>query len=81
MERVLVSACLLGSHVRYNGSYRLNDHPVLTRWQAEGPGRANLSRGCRRFLHAASCRRKFMAQGDAVLRGQGRGGRADGQAM
>jgi uncharacterized protein YbbK (DUF523 family) len=36
MERVLVSACLLGSHVRYNGSYRLKDHPVLTRWQAEG---------------------------------------------
>lgn len=36
MERVLVSACLLGSHVRYNGSYRLNNHPVLTRWQAEG---------------------------------------------
>ena len=36
MERVLVSACLLGSHVRYNGSYRLDNHPVLTRWQAEG---------------------------------------------
>ena len=36
MEKILVSACLLGSHVRYNGSYRLNNHPVLTRWQAEG---------------------------------------------
>jgi uncharacterized protein YbbK (DUF523 family) len=36
MERVLVSACLLGSKVRYNGSYRLNDHPILARWQAEG---------------------------------------------
>ena len=36
MERILVSACLLGSHVRYNGSYRLDNHPVLTRWQEEG---------------------------------------------
>ena len=36
MDRILVSACLLGSHVRYNGSYRLDNHPVLTRWQAEG---------------------------------------------
>ncbi|RUX00556.1 DUF523 domain-containing protein, partial [Mesorhizobium sp. M2A.F.Ca.ET.037.01.1.1] len=29
MERVLVSACLLGSKVRYNGSFRLDHHPVL----------------------------------------------------
>ena len=36
MEKILVSACLLGSHVRYNGSCRLDNHPVLTRWQAEG---------------------------------------------
>ena len=36
MEKVLVSACLLGGKVRYNGSYRLNDHPILARWQAEG---------------------------------------------
>jgi uncharacterized protein YbbK (DUF523 family) len=36
MERVLVSACLLGSKVRYNGSYRLDGHPVLARWQSEG---------------------------------------------
>ena len=36
MERVLVSACLLGSKVRYNGSFRLNDHPILARWQLEG---------------------------------------------
>ncbi|WFP60723.1 DUF523 domain-containing protein [Mesorhizobium sp. WSM4904] len=36
MERVLVSACLLGSKVRYNGSFRLDHHPVLVRWQSEG---------------------------------------------
>ena len=36
MEMVLVSACLLGSRVRYNGSFRLNDHPVLARWLSEG---------------------------------------------
>ncbi|TIV25157.1 MAG: DUF523 domain-containing protein [Mesorhizobium sp.] len=36
MERVLVSACLLGSNVRYNGSFRLDHHPVLARWQSEG---------------------------------------------
>lgn len=36
MHRVLVSACLLGLKVRYNGSDRLHGHPVLARWQAEG---------------------------------------------
>jgi uncharacterized protein YbbK (DUF523 family) len=36
MEKVLVSACLLGGKVRYNGSFRLNHHPVLARWQSEG---------------------------------------------
>lgn len=36
MLRVLVSACLLGRKVRYNGSDRLDGHPVLSRWQAEG---------------------------------------------
>jgi uncharacterized protein YbbK (DUF523 family) len=35
-ERVLVSACLLGSPVRYNGSARLSHHAVLERWQGEG---------------------------------------------
>jgi uncharacterized protein YbbK (DUF523 family) len=35
-EKVLVSACLLGSPVRYNGSARLSHHAVLQRWQLEG---------------------------------------------
>ncbi|SUV67906.1 Uncharacterized conserved protein [Bordetella avium] len=36
MEFVLVSACLLGSPVRYNGSHKRADSDVLTRWLAEG---------------------------------------------
>src|SRR5215813_7460270 len=35
-EKVLVSACLLGSPVRYNRSARLSHHAVLERWQSEG---------------------------------------------
>lgn len=34
--RVLVSACLLGSPVRYNGSARWSGHAILERWRAEG---------------------------------------------
>jgi uncharacterized protein YbbK (DUF523 family) len=34
--RVLVSACLLGSPVRYNGSAKLSGHAVLERWRGEG---------------------------------------------
>jgi uncharacterized protein YbbK (DUF523 family) len=33
---VLVSACLLGEKVRYNGADSLSSHPVLRRWQDEG---------------------------------------------
>ena len=34
--RILVSACLLGRPVRYNGSAKPFIHPALSRWQAEG---------------------------------------------
>lgn len=34
--RVLVSACLLGEKVRYNGTAAASDHPILSRWLAEG---------------------------------------------
>jgi uncharacterized protein YbbK (DUF523 family) len=34
--RILVSACLLGRPVRYNGSAKPLAHPALARWQAEG---------------------------------------------
>lgn len=36
MERVLVSACLLGETVRYDGGHRRADSPILARWLAEG---------------------------------------------
>ncbi|AWK89685.1 DUF523 domain-containing protein [Azospirillum thermophilum] len=35
-SKILVSACLLGQPVRYNGSARTLLHPVLERWRAEG---------------------------------------------
>lgn len=34
--RVLVSACLLGKPIRYHGKIKMANHPILTRWQAEG---------------------------------------------
>lgn len=36
MIRVLVSACLLGEKVRYNGAAASSNAAVLTRWLAEG---------------------------------------------
>ena len=36
MVKVLVSACLLGAPVRYDGSDKKSDSPVLDRWVAEG---------------------------------------------
>jgi uncharacterized protein YbbK (DUF523 family) len=36
MEKVLVSACLLGAKVRYHGGGARSEHPVLRRWQEEG---------------------------------------------
>ncbi len=35
MIRVLISSCLLGQPVRYNGSSKLCEHPILTRWRQE----------------------------------------------
>ena len=36
MEKVLVSACLLGEPVRYNGGASTSDDPLLARWVKEG---------------------------------------------
>lgn len=35
MIRVLISSCLLGQPVRYNGSSKLCEHTLLTKWRAE----------------------------------------------
>ncbi len=36
MVRILVSACLLGEPVRYDGGTAALDHPLLRRWKDEG---------------------------------------------
>ncbi|WP_114390350.1 DUF523 domain-containing protein [Notoacmeibacter marinus] len=36
MDRILVSACLLGRPVRYNGKDKLSGNAILSRWQGEG---------------------------------------------
>jgi uncharacterized protein YbbK (DUF523 family) len=36
VQRILVSACLLGHAVRYNGLDKKSDHDVLARWVADG---------------------------------------------
>jgi uncharacterized protein YbbK (DUF523 family) len=36
MEKVLISACLLGEPVRYHGGASTLDHPILRHWQREG---------------------------------------------
>ena len=36
MEKILVSACLLGAKVRYHGGDAACAHPILQRWAAEG---------------------------------------------
>jgi uncharacterized protein YbbK (DUF523 family) len=35
-EKILVSACLLGERVRYDGGDKASPHPALQRWAAEG---------------------------------------------
>ncbi|MEO3788437.1 DUF523 domain-containing protein [Actinocorallia sp. B10E7] len=36
MERVLVSGCLLGQPVRYDGKAKTNSSDILARWRTEG---------------------------------------------
>ncbi|KAA0875248.1 DUF523 domain-containing protein [Nitrincola tapanii] len=36
MQKILVSACLMGSKVRYDGRDNALHHPTLERWQQEG---------------------------------------------
>ncbi len=36
MERILISSCLIGEAVRYDGNHRLLRHPLITRWWQEG---------------------------------------------
>lgn len=36
MDKILVSACLMGAKVRYDGRDNLLEHPALQRWKAQG---------------------------------------------
>ena len=36
MEKILISACLMGRPVRYDGSAKPLAHPALEQWEAEG---------------------------------------------
>jgi uncharacterized protein YbbK (DUF523 family) len=36
LEKILVSACLLGARVRYHGGDAASTHPTLRLWEAEG---------------------------------------------
>lgn len=36
MEKLLISACLLGQPVRYDGRAKTQESPILTRWREEG---------------------------------------------
>lgn len=36
MEKILVSQCLLGAKVRYDGKDNFCDHPLFKKWQDEG---------------------------------------------
>lgn len=35
MEKILISACLLGNPVRFDGGSKTQQHPMLTRWKQE----------------------------------------------
>ncbi|MGB0467010.1 MAG: DUF523 domain-containing protein [Pontibacterium sp.] len=36
MRKILISACLFGEQVRYDGKHSLINHPIIARWKAEG---------------------------------------------
>ncbi|MCX5496940.1 DUF523 domain-containing protein [Kaistia dalseonensis] len=71
--RILVSACLLGRPVRYNGSAKTLAHSTLARWQAEG----RVVSICPELMAGFSVPRAPAEigaglSGDAVLAGEGR---------
>ncbi len=36
MDKILISACLLGANVRYDGRHNLIEHPALQHWKQQG---------------------------------------------
>jgi uncharacterized protein YbbK (DUF523 family) len=72
MEKVLVSACLIGEPVRYDGSAAGCEHPVLARWRQE----ARLVPCCPEMAGGLGTPRPPMelvdGDGDAALEGMAR---------
>ncbi len=73
MKKVLVSGCLLGRQIRYDGSCKDFSHPLLDGWSAEG----RLVATCPELAAGFSTPRppaEIMSRktGEAVLDGQGR---------
>ena len=80
MEKILVSACLLGHPVRYNGSAKTVNHPALDQWLREG----RLISICPELTAGFSVPRAPAEiaegqSGEAVLRGHGRVIEANGR--
>jgi uncharacterized protein YbbK (DUF523 family) len=70
MQKVIVSSCLMGEKVRYDGGAKTLLHPVLAAWQAEG----RLVWGCPEVAGGLGTPRPAAeivgGTGDAVLDGQ-----------
>lgn len=77
--RILVSACLLGRPVRYNGSAKTMPHPALSAWLRDG----RVVAACPELMAGFGVPRPPAEiaggqSGDAVLAGQGRVVEANG---
>jgi uncharacterized protein YbbK (DUF523 family) len=73
MDKILISACLLGAPVRYDGKGKLFAHPLIERWRSEG----RLVSFCPELAGGFQTPRPpaeiaEAATGDAVLAGEGR---------
>jgi uncharacterized protein YbbK (DUF523 family) len=73
MDRILISACLLGAPVRYDGKGKLLAHPLIERWRGEG----RLVSFCPELAGGFQTPRApaeiaGRANGEAVLAGEGR---------
>ncbi len=72
MQQILISRCLLGEPVRFDGQAKLLDSPLLMRWQAE----QRLVPICPELAGGLPCPRPAaeveQGRGDRVLEQQGR---------
>jgi uncharacterized protein YbbK (DUF523 family) len=72
MHKILISGCLIGQLVRFDGNHKLQDSAILKRWQDEG----RLVPVCPEVLGGLGVPRPAAeiqnSDGKAVLQGQGR---------